>query len=594
MRGRLWLLAASVAVAVLVGPGLAGAGGLGNSVSATGPDNESATAWFVQLAGSPTAEGASASAVQSARQAFYANAAAMGLNVKQRHAFGTLWNGVSVSVPVAQEGSLLSVPGVTAVYPVRPVSIPPSETGSISPDDLGSNPMIGVDPNAGGVGSIDGRGVKVAVIDSGIDYTNPDLGPCFGAGCKVGGGFDLVGDSYDDSTADKLYQPIPHPDPDPAPCDPNVADANVAAGKAKGSDAGHGTHVAGIIGAKAKNAATGVTGVAPGVTLLAFRVFGCNGSTSDDNVVAALEMAYTAGAQVVNMSLGEDYAAWPEAPSAQASDELVRKGVVVVIAEGNAGQPTGTSGLTSALFSGGSPGTANGAITVGSIDNANSFFHEFDVDGTLYPYVQAAAAPTAPLSGSAQMATVPDTIGCAAEAPGSLTGKIALIKRGTCTFFVKASDAQAAGAAGVVLYNNGPGFISPTVAGTSAITIPVVAIQLTDGNTIAGRIAGGHGLLTWTPNGAYLKQATGGLVSLFSSWGPTAELTLKPDVSAPGGLIRSTWPTTQFGGYNVISGTSMATPHVAGAAALLLQAGRSPSEVRDYLSNNAVPALWNG
>ena len=61
MRGRLWLLAASVAVAVLVGPGLAGAGGLGNSVSATGPDNESATAWFVQLAGSPTAEGASAS-----------------------------------------------------------------------------------------------------------------------------------------------------------------------------------------------------------------------------------------------------------------------------------------------------------------------------------------------------------------------------------------------------------------------------------------------------------------------------------------------------------------------------------------------------
>jgi subtilisin family serine protease len=453
--------------------------------------------------------------------------------------------------------------------------------------------MVGVDPNAGGVGRFDGQGVKVAVIDSGVDYRHPDLGGCFGPGCKVAGGFDLVGDSYDDSSSDKLFQPVPHPDPDPAPCDPNVADANVSAGNASVSDAGHGTHVAGIIAAKAAEA-NGVTGVAPGATLLAFRVFGCNGSTSDDNLVAALEMAYKAGAQVVNMSIGEDNQSWAETPPAQASDELVRKGVVVVIAEGNAGQPTGATGLNSALFSGGSPGTANGAITVGSIDNTKSFFHEFDVNGTLYPYVQAVAAPTAPLSGSAPITTVPDTLGCAAEAPGSLAGKIALIKRGSCTFFVKASNAQAAGAIGVVLYNNGPGFVNPTVAGTSPITIPVVAIQLADGNAIAAKIAAGGGVFTWTATGAYLTQATGGLVSLFSSWGPTAELTLKPDVAAPGGLIRSTWPTTQFGGYNVISGTSMATPHVSGAAALLLQAGRAPSQVRDYLSNNAVPAPWNG
>jgi minor extracellular serine protease Vpr len=558
-----------------VGTTVAGADS-GQSVSLNSPDNETAQAWFVQFSGAASAQGGNKGTIKAQQQAFYANASAMGLNVTQRQAYGTLWNGVSVNVPAAQAADLASVPGVTAVYPVEPVSLPPSSSGTISPDDLGSNPMIGVDPNTGGVGALDGSGVKVAVIDSGIDYTNPDLGGCFGPGCKVAGGFDLVGNSYDDTPTDPGYQPIPHPSPDPAPCDPNI-----------GGNGGHGTHVAGIIGAKAAGP-TGVTGVAPGVTLLAFKVFGCNGSTADDNIVAALEMAYNAGAQVVNMSLGEDYASWPESPAAQASDLLVGKDVVVVAAEGNAG------GVNSALFSGGSPSVGNGVIAVGSIDNAKAFFNELDVDGTLYPYVNAAAAPTAPMSGSAQMATVPDVIGCAPLAPHSLDGEIALIKRGTCSFFAKASNAQAAGAIGVVLYNNTGGFISPTVAGATPITIPVVLIQQADGNAIAARIAGGHGLLTWTSAGAYVPQATGGLVSSFSSWGPTAELGLKPDVSAPGGLIRSTWPMSQYGGHNVISGTSMASPQVAGAAAILLQDGKAPSQVRDWLSNYSQPAMWNG
>ena len=295
-------LAAGLAVfacLLTIGTTVAGADS-DQSVSLNSRDNETAQAWFVQFSGPSSAQGGNKGAINAQRQAFFANASAMGLNVTGRQAFGTLWNGVSVDVPAAQAADLASVPGVTAVYPVEPVSLPPSLSGTISPDDLGSNPMIGVDATNGGVGSLDGHGVKVAVIDSGIDYTNPDLGGCFGSGCKVAGGFDLVGNSYDDTPTDPGYQPIPHPGPDPAPCDPNI-----------GGDGGHGTHVAGIIGAKAAGP-NGVTGVAPGVTLLAFKVFGCNGSTADDNIVAALEMAYNAGAQVVNMSLGEDYASWPE------------------------------------------------------------------------------------------------------------------------------------------------------------------------------------------------------------------------------------------------------------------------------------------
>src|SRR5436309_89000 len=94
VRARLWLLAASAAVAaVFVGPGLAGAGGFVKS-----PDNETATAWFVQLSGSPVAKGGSAAALANGRQSFYSAAAAAGLDVKQRYSYDTLFNGVSVSV----------------------------------------------------------------------------------------------------------------------------------------------------------------------------------------------------------------------------------------------------------------------------------------------------------------------------------------------------------------------------------------------------------------------------------------------------------------------------------------------------------------
>jgi len=592
---RLWLpLALAAVAAVLVVPGLAGADAT-QTVSATGPDNQTATAWFVQFSGAPTAGGNSAANVKSAQSAFYSNAASMGLKVTARQSFGTLWNGVSVSVPIQQVAALSSVPGVAAVYPVGVSTAGPDIDLSGVPMDVGSNPQIGTDPLAGGVGPYQGQGVKVAVVDSGVDYTNPDLGGCahFGdANCRVIGGYDLVGDAYDGTSTDKIYNPIPTPDPDPAPCNPLTADANVAAGKASSSVAGHGTHVAGIIGAKAADA-NGVTGVAPRVSFLAYRVFACNGGVDDDIIIAALERAYKDGAQVVNMSLGDDFNSWPEDPLSQTSDMLESKGIVVAIAEGNAGT------TTTNLFSGGSPGTANDVITVGSVDNRLAFQVPIIVNGTPYGFVAATGAPAPPTSGAFPMSrtgTPASTAdGCNPLPAGSLTGTIVLIRRGTCTFFVKATNAQNAGAAGVVLYNNTAGALNPTVAGTPAITIPVVAVTDVAGAAINAAIASAGGAtLTWTAQGAYLPQSTGGLISSFSSWGPTAELGLKPDVSAPGGLIRSTWPDQQFGGHNVISGTSMATPHVAGAAAVLLSAGKSPASIPTLLSNNAVPTVWSG
>jgi subtilisin family serine protease len=185
--------------------------------------------------------------------------------------------------------------------------------------------------------------------------------------------------------------------------------------------------------------------------------------------------------------------------------------------------------------------------------------------------------------------------GCSALSPGSLTGKVVLIQRGTCGFYQKAFNAQSAGAAGVVLYNNVAGFISPTVAGTPAITIPVVAITNAQGVTINNRIAAGATTMTWTATTGTVTNPTGGLISSFSSYGLSPDLTLKPDIAAPGGNIYSTYPL-ELGGHASLSGTSMASPHVAGAAALLLQAHpkTKATDVGAIFQNSADPTVWFG
>jgi len=597
MRKRWFLLAAAalLAVGVLIGPGLAGAAQSLTPnqplAAPTGGGNETPTAWFVELKSPPAVKGTSAATLKAEHDEFKANAAAAGVNYTERYSFSTLWNGLSVTVPRSEVGALHSIPGVQAVYPVQPVSIGPEPASQGNPDDAFSNAMIGADVAQNELG-FDGTGVKIAIMDSGVDYTLPELGGCFGAGCKVAGGFDLVGDSYDANPADSTYQPIPHPDSDPAPCDPNVADARANQPGGGESDAGHGTHVAGIAAADGRGHTGEVTGVAPGATILAFRVFGCNGSTSDDTMIAAMEMVKQAGSNVLNMSIGDAFDTWAEAPTAQAATNLADSGVVVVASIGNSG--------ANGLYSAGAPGVGADVIGVGSVDNTNATLPAFEVGTTLYGYVQAAGSPAAPTSGAFTIVTTGDrtttTGGCAAFAPGSLTGKIALIRRGSCTFHSKAINAQNAGAAGVVLYNNAPGFVNPTVAGSPAVTIPVVAISGNDGLALWDQITGGTSNFQWTSQTAAPPVATAGLMSDFSSYGTDAELRLKPEISAPGGNIYSTWPHQQFGGHNNISGTSMAAPHIAGAAALYLQAhpGSSFSQVETALMNTAKPVNWFG
>src|SRR5258706_10437627 len=368
--------------------------------------NETPNFWFVELSSPPTADGTSVATVKAEKAAFRANAAKAGVQYKERYAYDTLFNGLSVAIAPSQLSKLARVQGVKAIYPVGTIPMPAPQQ-VLDPELITALTMTGADVVHSELG-FTGAGVKVAVMDTGIDYNHPDLGGCFGPGCRVAFGYDLVGDAYDANT-----NPNPVPDNNPDDC------------------AGHGTHVAGIIGANGA-----VVGVAPGVTFGAYRVFGCSGSTSDDVMIAAMERALADGMQVLNMSIGSAFD-WPQAPTSMASTRLVNKGVVVVASFGNSG--------ASGLYSGGAPGLGDKVIGVASFDNTSiNGLASFTItpDNAAIGYIPAAAAPAPPTSGSSPMARTGTTTStadaCAALPAGSPPGKGGLIRRGDGPFNPKA------------------------------------------------------------------------------------------------------------------------------------------------------------
>ena len=532
------------------------------------PLAETTDLWFVEMVGPPVADGGSLARTRSEKSAFRRAAAAAGIRFTERFAFDTLWNGVSMRVDPSQLHLVRALPGVAAIYPVEVVHM----VEPLSGDELNLTTalaMTGADVAQNTLGYT-GAGVKLAVMDSGVDYDHPDLGGCFGPGCRVAYGWDFVGDAFNSSgsTAAEL---TPVPDAFPDDC------------------GGHGTHVAGIAGANGA-----VRGVAPEVTFGAYRVFGCNGTTNTDIMIAAMERALADGMDVLNMSIGSGRQ-WPQYPSAAAARRLVNKGMVVVASAGNDG--------ALGLYASSAPAVGDKVISVASFTNDFTNLVTFTITPDDHPigYLPATASAPTPQTGTFAMAqngsptTANDGCNAVAPAAGSLTGKVVLIRRGTCSFHEKARNAQSAGAAGVVIYNNTAGLQNITVAGAVPINIPVVSITAADGELISSRLTAGPIDLTWTGNIISMPNATGGLLASTSSYGVSPDLDMKPDIGAPGAFIHSTYPL-ELGGYRTISGTSMAAPHVAGAVALLLEARphTSAQAVRSILQNSADPALWFG
>ncbi len=223
-------------------------------------------------------------------------------------------------------------------------------------------------------------------------------------------------------------------------------------------------------------------------------------------------------------------------------------------------------------------------------------------DGTPIGYTNNNDGHDAPLSGSIEVVKGPKSSptatndGCTSSggyAPNSLKGKLVLIRRGSCTFYEKAFNAQKAGAAVVLIYNRLPEHLNGVgLDGDPPITVPVISVSGVLGAKIDAAITKGKTTLTWTKDTISIDNPAANTNSIFSSIGATPTLTFKPEVSAPGGNIYSTYPLSKTAvGYQTLSGTSMSSPHVAGAAALLLQAhpGLPAKTMVTLLQNTANP-----
>src|SRR5256712_1076303 len=448
----------------------------------------------------------------------------------------------------------------------------------------------------------DGTGVRIAVIDSGIDYTHAALG---GAGdpaiyaannptlieagtfptAKVIGGTDLVGEAYDARGARApggLCTATPAPDPDPL-------DIN-----------GHGTHssdtAAGIEVKDASGKVLTPHGVAPGASVYAIKIFsGCasdgTASTSTANVVAAIEWAMDPNhdgdtsdhADVINMSLGGAFGRDTEASSI-ASNAAVNLGVIVVASAGNGGNipyitgsPAAASGAIS-VAAGNDPGVKLQLLTVAGSGAANGTYES--VPGAFGPTLVDTGTKTGPTSFVGQA--------CTALPAGSLTGQIPLIERGTCFFVVKVKNVQTAGAMAAVVYNNVAG--DPIVMGgtDATITIPSVMVGNANGLAIRGAL-GASSTFTLDPAS---QVSIENRLAPFTSRGPRFnDAAIKPDVTAPGVAILSAEVGTGTEA-TPVSGTSFSSPHVAGAAALLrpIHPRLTVAEIKSLLMDTATDA----
>ena len=572
--------------------------------------------------------------IKTAQRAVTSHFSARSTRAQTLFTVHNLYDGVAVRTDASRLDALSQLPGVVAVHALVPKKL----------DNAVTVPLIGAPSAWQGVSGDTGKNITIGIIDTGIDYTHADFG---GAGttaaydaadlnqtqapqwtAKVVGGKDFAGDSYDPAAGpvsqggdgNPLSDATPKPDPNPIDC------------------SGHGTHVAGTAaGYGVTKAGTTYTGgysnlaglapsdyqsmfkigpgVAPDAKLYALKIFGCSeeGGTSSDLITAALDYAAAPDGNpahhlnVVNMSLGADFTT-AEDPDAVAANNASLAGVTVVAAAGNAGDE---------FFAAGAPGNAMRAISVAASDDttdlvdgvdfsdltghqpaeessAFDWAHSVDVTGTLATIGTATDLASFRSPGDTNNSDGCDPLSAADAA--KVAGKIALLawtdndSARRCGSATRTQNAFAAGARGVVLADDEDEF-SAGILGTS--DIPTVITTKTASDKVASDVLAGQAVtatLSYSLHNAVtdVHDNTKNAIATFSSRGGGASGIVKPDLSAPGVTVFSAlYGSGNDGTSN--NGTSMATPHVAGSAALVLAAHPSwkPEQVKAALMNTA-------
>ncbi len=425
-----------------------------------------------------------------------------------------------------------------------------------------------------GESGYDGSGMVVAVLDTGLDSKHTAFSLDNFTSEKLGLTYEDVAAVLGDTVANELSGGLSVDDVyvnekvpfgyDYADNDPDVYSTHN----------NHGTHVSGVIVGKDDT----ITGVAPNAQLVSMKVFSDIMDTARSAwILSALEDCVVLGVDVINMSLGTACGFGTESEE-ELTNGVYQKirdaGISLIVAASNSfssaysSDKNGNLGLTSNPDTGtvGSPGTYDGTMSVASINGEETPYIKYNKTIIYFDETTNGAAEENDFfetllgdeeSKKYEYVIIPG-VGRTADYTGmDVTGKIALVRRGDNTFEEKAMIAEAQGAAGIIVYNNVSGEIRMNVGDAE---LAVCSISQDDGEMLVEQ---GGGTLTISKS-----QTSGPFISDFSSWGPTPNLNIKPEITAHGGNILS---SVTGGGYDRLSGTSMACPNLAGVVILLRQ-----------------------
>lgn len=494
------------------------------------------------------------------------------------HSYTTVENGFAAVVPYGKLEEIRQLPGVAAAY-AAPVF-------KVAPDMPTTMTELGGLENTSGY---QGEGMVIAIVDSGLEISHPLFRQAPTTPALMKKDIETVlarknlkaEEKKSGITASQVYKTAK------VPFAFDYADNDLDVAPNGAGD--HGTHVAGIAAANAGVVAD-VVGVAPQAQILAMKVFsssGSNGATWDD-ILAAADDAVALGADVINMSLGSTCGfSTPEGEEgvAEVLENIASSGVMLSISAGNEySAALGTRiGKGHALTQNpdygtvASPSSYSEPLSIASVEKADSIdscyltvgerkvaFNDTVEDKTV-ENVKDDSPSFRSLAGKELEYVVVPNAGETTDYDGlNVKDKIALVSRGSVEYNVKKNAAKEAGAIGILVYNNEPGMLYMQL---DNYDLPSAFISQADGKALAA-VAEGNRKLTVSVSYGKVDNPTSGEMSDFSSWGVTPELTLKPDITAPGGNIKS---ATTGGGYTTKSGTSMSAPFVSGAMALVKQ-----------------------
>ncbi|MGW8959746.1 S8 family serine peptidase [Paenibacillus sp. NPDC055715] len=560
------------------------------------------------------------SAIANEQTTLVDRAAEHSIPLQVNYQYNTVLNGLEVTLPANKIPELAKLPGVKSIHENKtyysiPVQDPPTLTASEATYDNAPLDQIGV-PEAWAKG-LTGEGIKVGVIDTGIDYEHPDLKAAYKGGYDS---FEQDNDPYEEPFLEKENDPY----------------GTGFAGTT------HGTHVSGTIAGQAANKTSELVqkGIAYKSDLYVYKVLGRSiktgrSSGSSAQVIDGIEHAVKDGMNVINLSLGSDSEKDPNSPDSIAINNAVLSGVVAVIANGNAAKNGNY------YYSMGSPASSQLAISVGAATSpSHSYSNRVSVNQATYDEegkLNTVTADTyynfntmgwqtfhedfASILGTTPLELVYANLGQPRDfSSNDVQGKVAFVSRGVFGFVDKMEYAKQSGAKAIIIFNgraktsdNTQADLSDTIPtyndyinnnqGNGVDYIPIFDMKGKEGRALAKQIIENQNkkqkfFVSFGKDYTRTDNA-GNTMAGFSSRGPNGDeqFSIKPDVSAPGVSIMSTYPAyAKFYAdasydlaYKRSNGTSMASPHVAGLAVLLKQQhpNWTPFDIRAALANTS-------